>query len=120
MASLTKTVLRQILGHVAGTGPDAELLSRYIAGRDEHAFAALVRRHGPVVYGVCRRLVGPDAADDAFQATFLVLATRAATIRKAESVGSWLVGVAGRVASQMRKVERRHRAGALPPEAVSG
>lgn len=87
--------------------PEAELLGRFVASRDEPSFAELVRRHGPVVYRVCRRIVGQSAADDAFQATFLVLATRAEKVRKAASVGSWLVGVAGRVARQMRRQANR-------------
>jgi len=86
---------------------DAELLDRFAAGRDEDAFAELVHRHGPVVYRICRRLVGPGAADDAFQATFLVLATRLPAARAAGSVGGWLVGVAGRVARQMRRAAAR-------------
>jgi RNA polymerase sigma factor (sigma-70 family) len=107
MASSPATLLRHITRRAAASAPDADLLRRFVADRDGDAFAELVRRHGPVVYRVCHRLVGPAAADDAFQAAFLVLATRAATVRKAESVGSWLVGVAGRVARQMRKAERR-------------
>ncbi len=87
--------------------PDADLLARFVATRDDGAFAELVRRHGPAVYGTCRRLVGPSAADDAFQATFLVLAARAGAVRKAASVGSWLVGVAGRVARRMRLRDQR-------------
>src|SRR5579885_2581487 len=96
-----------LLRHVAPSTPDADLLRRFVADRDPDAFAELVRRHGPVVYRVCRRLLGPAAADDAFQATFLVLATRPGSVRQAGSVGSWLVGVAGRVARQMRKRDRR-------------
>jgi len=86
---------------------DGALLDRFAAGRDEDAFAELVRRHGPVVYRVCRRLVGSDAADDAFQATFLVLANRLDTARAAASVVGWLVGVAGRVGRQMRRAAGR-------------
>ena len=92
---------------------DADLLGRFVATRDEPAFAELVRRHGPAVYRVCRRLAGPSAADDAFQATFLVLACRAGAVRKAASVGSWLIGVAGRVSRQMRA--RARRAGGVSP-----
>ncbi len=95
---------------VCGGAADADLLARFTAVRDEAAFAELMRRHGPIVYRVCRRLVGPDAADDAFQAVFLVLACRADRLRKPGSVGSWLVGVAGRVARQLRTREAR-RAG---------
>src|SRR5262249_39456175 len=97
------TVLRH-LRHAAAADPvagltDRQLLQRFAAGREEAAFAALVLRHGPLVLGVCRRVLA-DAhdAEDAFQATFLVLAKRAASIRKHESVGSWLHGVAHRVA----------------------
>jgi RNA polymerase sigma factor (sigma-70 family) len=86
---------------------DDELLDRFATGRDEAAFAELVRRHGPVVFRVCRRLIGPDAAEDAFQAAFLVLATRLDAARAAGSVGAWLVGVAGRVARQMRRAADR-------------
>lgn len=89
---------------------DADLLARFTATRDDGAFAGLVHRHGPAVYRTCRRLLGPGAADDAFQATFLILARRAGTIQKAGSVGSWLIGTAGRVARQMRSRERRERA----------
>jgi RNA polymerase sigma factor (sigma-70 family) len=93
----------KLLSAAAPPDPDADLLGRFAASRDESAFAELVRRHGPAVYRVCRRLVGPSSADDAFQATFLVLACRARSVRKAASVGSWLIGVAGRVSRQMRK-----------------
>src|SRR5438270_7665153 len=96
------TVLR-LLAAVSTDTSDADLLGRFATGRDEAAFAELVRRHGPAVYRVCRRLVGPSSADDAFQAVFLVLACRAKAVRKAGSVGSWLIGVAGRVGRQMRK-----------------
>lgn len=101
---MTGTVLRSLPTLIS----DAELLGRFVASRDESVFAELVRRHGPVVYRVCRRIVGANAADDAFQATFLVLATSGEKVRKAASVGSWLIGVAGRVARQMRRRELRH------------
>jgi DNA-directed RNA polymerase specialized sigma24 family protein len=97
----------KLLAAAAADTPDADLLARFVAARDEGAFAELVRRHGPGVYRVCHRLVGPGAADDAFQSTFLVLACRARAVRKAASVGSWLIGVAGRVARQMRKRSAR-------------
>lgn len=99
---------------------DAELLDAFARRRDEGAFAELVRRHGPAVYRVCRRVVGPAAADDAFQAAFLVLSTRHRAARRASSIAGWLVGVAGRVARQIRRSEyrraRREAAVAWPPD----
>ncbi len=92
----------KLMSLATAESPDAELLARFTAQRDEAAFEELVRRHGPAVLRVCRRLVGPAAAEDAFQAVFLVLACRAGSVRKAAAVGSWLIGVAGRVARQMR------------------
>jgi RNA polymerase sigma factor (sigma-70 family) len=92
-------------------GPsDAELLEAFVARRDEAAFAALVRRHGPMVLGVCRRVVGsPHDADDAFQATFLVLVRKASQIRHPDRLGPWLYGVATRVATKTRARSARHR-----------
>src|SRR5205085_7021787 len=85
MASPHATLLRHIALRAAASVPDAVLLRRFVVSRDEDAFAGLVRRHGAVVYRVCHGLLGPTAADDAFQTTFLVLATRAAAVRKAGS-----------------------------------
>ena len=82
---------------------DARLLERFRDGRDEAAFAALVDRHGPMVLGVCRRSLRDDGdVEDAFQATFLILARRAGTIRGVGGVGPWLHGVAHRVATRAR------------------
>ena len=69
---------------------DGQLLGRFAARREEAAFEALVRRHGPMVWGVCRRILrNPHDAEDAFQATFLVLARKAASIAQREMVANW-------------------------------
>ena len=99
---------------------DRELLHRFTARRKEAAFSELVRRRGPMVYGVCRRVLGrAQDAEDAFQAVFLVPARKAAAVAKRESVGSWLYGVAYRTALEARTAiaRRRARAGRLPPDA---
>jgi RNA polymerase sigma factor (sigma-70 family) len=91
-----------------GLGDD-ELLGRFIEGHDEAAFAVLVNRHGPMVWGVCRRLLHEHDAEDAFQATFFVLARKAASIRSKEMVGTWLYGVAHQTALQARRTAARRR-----------
>jgi RNA polymerase sigma factor (sigma-70 family) len=84
--------------------PDAELLRKFEERRDETAFTVLVRRHGGRVLSVCRHILHRDAeADDAFQATFMVLSRKAASIRKRSSLSSWLHGVALRCAKNLRK-----------------
>jgi len=89
---------------------DACLLRQFVGKRDEEDFTALMQRHGPLVLGVCRRiLVQEQDAEDAFQATFLVLARRAGSIARGDSVGSWLYGVALRIAGKIRGGIRRRR-----------
>jgi RNA polymerase sigma factor (sigma-70 family) len=104
---------RKVLEHLqtAGGGPtDGQLVDRFVATRDEAAFAALLRRHGPMVLGVCRRVLkDPHDADDAFQAAFLVLARKAASVLKRDSVGSWLYQVAYRAALAARAANARRR-----------
>lgn len=102
--------LRRLLARRADGDSDAALVARFAATRDEAAFAELVARHGPLVRGVCRRVLGPDAADDAFQATFLVLAQKAGSIKRPAAVGSWLYGVAYHLSKQsQRRQSRRER-----------
>ncbi len=82
---------------------DRQLLERFIHHRDPSAFEVLVLRHGPMVLRVCRNLLhDPNDAQDAFQATFLILVRRSGSIRRLDSVGSWLYGVACRAAARLR------------------
>src|SRR5437879_1451389 len=102
--------LRRMAAPAAEPASDRALLERFTVSNDQAAFAELVRRHGSLVQGVCRRLLcDAHAADDAFQATFLLLATRAGSLRRPESVGCWLHGVARRVALKARAVADRRR-----------
>jgi RNA polymerase sigma factor (sigma-70 family) len=112
----TKPVVRwfDTLFHEGTLGglSDAELIERFLRPEmaGEAAFEILLGRHGPMVFGVCRRILGDDhAADDAFQATFLVLVRRAGVIRHRESLGPWLHGVARRLALRARSKARLRR-----------
>jgi RNA polymerase sigma factor (sigma-70 family) len=96
---------------------DGKLLDRFITRHDGGAFRELLLRHGPTVFGVCRRLLDQEQdAEDAFQATFLLLVRKAAAVRKRESVGSWLHGVAIKMSKQLRarNALRQHTAIADP------
>jgi RNA polymerase sigma factor (sigma-70 family) len=106
LQQLRKTMAAETLA----SDPDGELIGRFLASHDEGSFQALMHRHGPMVLRVCRRAL-PDEQDieDAFQATFLVLAREADAIRKRASLASWLHGVAHRVALDARKAGVRRR-----------
>ena len=99
---------------------DRELLSRFSAHEDADAFEQLVRRHGPMVLSVCRRMLRDShAADDAFQATFLVLVRKASSIRRPGLLGNWLYGVAYRIAFRARlqsaqRVDHEMRTSTMP------
>lgn len=127
---MVKQTISEAVGHLcscarAGTLadlPDGQLLERFADQREEAAFAALLLRHGSMVLHVCRRVLGRiHDAEDVFQATFLMLARKAGSIRKRDSVGCWLHGVAYRLAvrarGQARSRQARERQAANPRRA---
>jgi RNA polymerase sigma factor (sigma-70 family) len=110
--------LQQLVHHLrrwadpvgAGESSDRQLLECFAGQRDEAAFAELVRRHGPMVLGVARRVLGDvHDAEDVFQAAFLVLARKAGSVRWRESVGAWLFPVAYHLALKVRAARERRR-----------
>src|SRR5579885_2902313 len=112
-------LLRHIHG-LAAERTDDELLGAFLARGDQAAFEAILRRHGPLVLRVCRRVLGGlHDAEDAFQATLLFLAQRAGSVRKRGSLASWLHGVARRMATNARRSAarraRRERHAEPPP-----
>jgi RNA polymerase sigma factor (sigma-70 family) len=114
----THPVLRHIRGLTVAEDADRQLLERFVTAREEAAFAGLVRRHGPLVMGVCRRVLhDPDDAEDAFQATFLALARRAGSVGRRAALGTWLYQVAYYAALRVRKrtASRRQRERKAPP-----
>ncbi|QJW92917.1 sigma-70 family RNA polymerase sigma factor [Frigoriglobus tundricola] len=110
MAGNNARAVRQLRRLATAQDNDAALLDRFRAESDADAFAELVRRHGPMVLGVCRRVLGNGAdADDAFQAVFLVLSRKGGSIRAGRPVANWLFGVARFAALRLRNKERRRR-----------
>jgi RNA polymerase sigma factor (sigma-70 family) len=114
MATSAEPLLRHIRRLLAPSDKDASsdaaLLERYVRQRDEAAFTALLARHGPMVLGVCRRVLRDShEAEDAFQATFLVLARKVGTLRRPESLASWLYGTARHLALAARRADVRRR-----------
>jgi DNA-directed RNA polymerase specialized sigma24 family protein len=100
---ILELIRRAVDNPLAPELPDPELLRRFHAQQDHAAFDALLRRHGPMVLDVCRGVLGNEAdAEDAFQATFLVLVRKVGSIRKSASLGSWLHGVAHRTSLKAR------------------
>jgi RNA polymerase sigma factor (sigma-70 family) len=126
MASASGGPLLTFIRNLAAGGPDgqtdAESLQRFRANRDEAAFTALMQRHGPMVWGLCRTLLGnAQDAEDVFQATFLVLVRQPASVGKPASVASFLHGVAYRLAMKARAEAARRRvherqAGVMPKD----
>jgi RNA polymerase sigma factor (sigma-70 family) len=110
MKAVIRHLRRAALLDSDGGPTDGQLLESFLARREEAAFEALLRRHGPMVLGVCRRVLGnAHDADDAFQATFLVLLRKAASLRSRELVGNWLYGVAYRTAMKARAMSAKRR-----------
>ena len=98
------------VGTVGDLG-DGQLLEQFIANRNEAAFEVLLERHGPMVWGVCRRVLSNHHdAEEAFQAAFLALARKAVSVSPRESVGNWLHGVARRTALKVKAASARRRA----------
>src|SRR5258706_407280 len=110
LASSVLGYLRRLAGNTASGDSDGALLAQFVDARDETAFAALLARHGPMVLRVCERVLGPGCdAEDAFQATFLLLVRRAGSLRRGDSLGSWLHTAAYRIAARARAQRARRR-----------
>jgi RNA polymerase sigma factor (sigma-70 family) len=128
MPSSQANLLLNYIRNVAGVEnalnvPDRELLKRFTTQGDEAAFAALIRRHGSMVLRLCLRILpNQQDAEDVFQATFLVLSQKAASLRPRESLGSWLFTVSYRIAQKARinaARRRKHEGRAAPTPAAN-
>src|SRR5437868_15115211 len=110
MAHTLDKVVEHICTVAASQGTsDSELLRSFVTSDDQRAFAVLVKRHGPLVFTVCKRVLGVEDAEDAFQATFVVLARNAAKLPRRCSLSTWLHGVAYRIALNARRLLARRR-----------
>src|SRR6516162_1820746 len=110
MDTVIRHLRRAVLQQDGTACTDAQLLASFIDQKDEAAFEVLVRRHGPMVFGVCRRVIdNHHDAEDAFQATFLVLARKASSVRPRERVANWLHGVALRTAMKAKALTTKRR-----------
>src|SRR5438445_4118513 len=124
MCGVIQHLLRIVLLREGAGRTDGQLLEDYISRRDEAALAALVHRHGPMVWGVCRRVLrNHHDAEDAFQATFLVFVRKVASIASRELVANWLYGVAHQTAlkaraTAARRKERERQMTEMPEPAV--
>src|SRR5262249_53958576 len=122
LSDFFRRLTRGMAAETLGDHSDRQLVERALAGRDESAFQAIVQRHGPMVYRVCWRVsLHLQDAEDAFQATFLVLAQKLRTVRERASLASWLHGVARRVALKAKAQaagRRRHEHEASRPDAA--
>src|SRR5438309_4336818 len=127
MSSFLRRLTRGMAAETLQDQSDRQLVERLLAGRDEAVFEAIVRRHGPMVYRVCWRVLQQEQdAEDAFQATFLILAQQFRTVRRRASLASWLHGIGHRVALKARAqgaTRRRHEQKAttenFPPDEVT-
>src|SRR5438094_7321256 len=112
-------LLRHVRCLTTAASSDEQLLADFLCGRNEDAFAALVGRHGPMVLNLCRRILHDGhAAEDVFQATFLVLADRAGAIRRPTSLAGFLHGVAYRLAMRARRQRMQSLPAAVCDKAV--
>src|SRR5579859_5612499 len=119
VSSFLRRLTRGMAAETLTEQSDRQLVDFFLDRRDESAFETLLRRHGPMVYGVCWRVLQQaQDAEDAFQATFLLLAQKLQTVRRRDSLASWLHGVAHRVSlktrAQMAARRRREQAAPVP------